>query len=159
MTETIKTIKIIEPSNEIAELQEAVVAELSQLLPKSSVESIGSMAVPISGKSEIDVMIVSDDVAGDSKLLLEKGYRQGPFEYEKDISYLSTKKNGIRIDIQILPTGHKRIELHRKTLRKLREDIVLRKAYEQFKQSLNGLPQDEYKKRKVEWIKNNLLID
>ena len=69
---------------------------------------------------------------------------------------MSAKRNGIRIDVQILPTGHKMIEVHRKTLIKLREDPVLRKAYEQFKKSLDGLPQDEYKKRKVEWMDKNL---
>ncbi|MEK7539579.1 MAG: GrpB family protein [Patescibacteria group bacterium] len=150
-------IKIVEPSIEISELQKEVIAELSRMLPNSSIESIGSMAVPISGKLEIDIMIVSDDVQADSQVLSKQGYKQGPFL--KEISYLSAKRSSVRVDIQILSTGHKMIEIHRKTLRKLRDDAVLSKAYEQFKKSLNGLPKNEYKKKKVEWIKKNLISD
>ena len=149
-----ETIKIIEPSIKISELQKEVITELSKTLLNSSVESIGSMAVQISGKPEIDIMVVSGDVKGDSELLSKKGCRQSPIT--KGISYLSAKRNGIRIDIQILPIGHKMIEIHRRILRKLKEDIVLNKAYEQFKKSLDGLSKDEYKKKKVEWIKKNL---
>ncbi len=152
-----ETIKIVEPSIEISELQKNTIPELSRVLPNSSVEFIGSMAVPISGKSEIDIMIVSDSVENDSQALSKLGYNQGPSL--KGISYLSAKRNGIHIDIQILPTGNKMIEIHRRTLRKLKEDIVLSKAYEQFKRSLDGLPKDEYKKKKKEWMKKNLLND
>jgi GrpB-like predicted nucleotidyltransferase (UPF0157 family) len=115
------------------------------------------MAVPISGKLEIDVMVVSKNVDGDSKSLSQSGYRQGPII--GGISYLSTKKNGIRIDLQILPVGHKMIEIHRNTLKKLRENPEIRKRYEEFKKSLDNLPKNEYKRKKVEWIESNLLSD
>ena len=152
-----ETIKIIEPSIEVSELQKEIINELSCILPNSSVESIGSMAVPISGKSEIDVMVVSGSVDADSKLLIDKGYKQGPVI--REVAYLNIKRNGIRVDLQILPVGHKMIETHRRILIKLREDQVLRKAYEQFKKSLDGAPNDEYKQRKMAWIKDNILSE
>ncbi|OGI68403.1 hypothetical protein A2738_00750 [Candidatus Nomurabacteria bacterium RIFCSPHIGHO2_01_FULL_42_15] len=147
-------IKIIKPSLEISELQKEIIIELSKILPDSSSELIGSMAVPISGKSEIDVMVVSNDVNADSKLLVEKSYIQGPVV--KEISHLNTKRNGIRVDLQILPVGHKMIGIHRRTLEKLRADAGLSQRYEDFKNSLDGLPEDEYRKKKNEWIKNNI---
>ena len=148
-----ETIEIIEPSIEISELQKDLIAELSTILPDSTPELIGSMAVPISGKSEVAVMIVSTKVADDSKLLSQKGYKQGPTI--KGISYLSVKRNGIHIDVQIIPVNHKMIEIHRATLKKLREDSKLREGYQKLKKSLTGLSAEEYKKRKTEWIENN----
>ena len=148
-------IEIIEPSPEIDKLQNVTVAELSAILPDSNSELIGSMAVPVSGKSEIDVMVVSSKVDKDSKLLSQKGYKQGPIV--NGISYLSAKKNGIRIDLQIIPVNHKMIEIHRQTLKKLRENSKLREGYQKLKKSLIGLSTEEYKKRKTEWIENNLL--
>lgn len=150
-------IEIIEPSPEISELQNEVVAGLSALLPDSTIELVGSMAVPISGKPEIDVMVISKKVDSDSKLLSQKGYKQGPIV--KGISYLSIKRNGVRIDLQIIPINHKMIEIHRKTLKKLQENSELREGYQKLKKSLTGLSAEEYKKRKTEWIKSNLLVD
>jgi len=150
-------IEIIEPSPEIDKLQNDTIAELSIMLPDSVVELIGSMAVPISGKPEIDVMVISDRVGSDSKLLSQKGYKQGLII--KGISHLSVKRNGIHIDVQIVPVNHKMIEIHRNTLTKLRENTELREGYKKLKKSLTGLSPEEYKKRKTEWINSNLLDD
>ena len=152
-----ENIEIVEPSLEISKLQNEVITELSVVLPDSAIELIGSMAVPVSGKSEIDVMVISNNVDADSKLLYKKGYRQGPIV--SGASYLSVKRNDISVDIQIIPTNHKMIEIHRKTLKKLRGNQELKDKYQKFKQSLAGLSGEEYKKRKSEWIKDNLLND
>ncbi len=150
-----ETIKVIEPSVKIERLQREVIAELSVLLPDSILELIGSMAVPIAGRSEIDVMVISDNPDFNSKLLSEKGYKQG--SVVNQISYLSMKRNGIRVDLQIIPANHEQIESHRRILKKLRDNSGLRKKYQEFKKTLDGLSPEEYKKRKSEWIQFNLL--
>lgn len=150
-----KTVRIIDPTPEILVLQVTTVAELAQLFPHAAVEVIGSMAVPIPGKDEVDIMVISDDVAGISAALVQNGYKQGPIE--KGISYLSKHAGETAVDVQVIPPGNKMIEIHRTNLKKLRSDQGLRDRYAAFKRTLDGLPADEYKARKSEWVKVNLL--
>jgi GrpB-like predicted nucleotidyltransferase (UPF0157 family) len=150
-----KTIRIIDPNPEILVLQVQTVAELMQLCPGCAVEAIGSMAVPIPGKDEIDVMVIADDVAGISAILSQNGYKQGPVE--KAISYLSKRVGETDVDVQVVPPGNKMIGIHRANLQKLQSDRDLRDRYAAFKRALDGLPADEYKARKSEWVRENLL--
>lgn len=152
-----KRVEINLPTEETNKLQQDLVGELAKLLPDSDVEAIGAVAVPIAGRNEIDIMIVSDDILRDTEVLAQNGYRKGPIE--NGISYLKIYRDGVEIGVQIIPAGHKMIGTHRQIIAKLCADVDLRKRYEQFKLSLGGLSFDEYKQRKGEWIKDNLLAD
>ena len=149
--------KIIDYSSQIEILMDRMLEEVKGVLPDSEVEPIGSMAVPISGKEEIDLMVISLDVIGESNKLTEIGYRQGPIE--NDISYLKKKVDGIEVDVQVIPSGHKKIETHRSILEKLRGSEDLRKGYEDIKKSLVGSDIKTYRVKKGEWIRENLLKD
>ncbi|HEX7724569.1 MAG TPA: GrpB family protein [Candidatus Paceibacterota bacterium] len=150
-----KTIHIIDPSPDILVLQVQTVVDMVILVPSAAVEAVGSMAVPVCGKNEIDIMVVSDDVAGISAMLVNNGYRQGPIE--KGISYLNKYVGETEVAVQVIPNGHKMIEIHRVILHRLQSDQGLRDRYAAFKRTLDGLPSDEYKTRKSEWIRANLL--
>ena len=149
--------KIIDCSPQIEILMGQMLEEVRNVLPNSEVEPIGSMAVHISGKEEIDLMVISNDVASDSSKLVAIGYRQGPVE--GDISYLKKKVDGIEVDVQVIPSGHEMIETHRRILEKLRDSEDLRKGYEDIKKSLVGSDIKTYRVKKGEWIKENLLND
>ncbi len=146
---------VIEPNIEIQNLQESLLSELAGLLPNSHIELVGAMAVPMVGRPEIDIMIISEDIEGDSKKLSEKGYIQGPVQI--GISYLKKMHNDIEIGIQIMSPDNKMIDIHRNIILKLREDEALRNRYEKFKRTLSELSREEYKKQKSEWIRENLI--
>ncbi|MES2409627.1 MAG: UDP-N-acetylmuramoyl-L-alanine--D-glutamate ligase [Patescibacteria group bacterium] len=149
--------RIIEPGPEILELQARAADEISTLLPASVVEAIGSMSVPLAGKEEIDMMVITDDVEGNSKILESNGYRQGPVV--KGISYLKRKEKGIEIAPQVIPKGHKMIGIHHLIIQKLRNNNELRERYKDLKKSLVGSTVEEYKEKKNAWIRQYLLND
>ncbi|HEU5114939.1 MAG TPA: GrpB family protein [Candidatus Paceibacterota bacterium] len=150
-----RTETIIEPSPEMTALQEKTLGELRALLPHSEIELVGASAVPMAGRPEIDLLVISKRIAEDAGVLVTNGYRQGPIV--KETSFLKKMENEIEIAIQIMAPGNSMIEIHRKILRRLREDSQLRHRYEEWKRGLSGLAPDEYKKRKNEWLKENIL--
>ena len=60
---------IINPSPDIEAIQEHVRTEITKLIPNSRVELIGAMAVPMVGRPEIDLMIISNHIEEDSKVM------------------------------------------------------------------------------------------
>ena len=150
-----KIESVIEPNIEIQVLQERLLSELTNLLPNSHIELVGAMAIPMIGRPEIDIMIISKDIENDSFKLVDEGYIQGPVE--KGISYLKRMRDNIEIGIQIMSPDNNMISIHRNIILKLREDESLRIKYEEFKKTLSGLSRDEYKKQKSAWIKENLI--
>jgi len=146
---------IIDPNIEIRDLQQKTLAEMSTLLPSSQAELVGAMAVPMVGRLEIDVMILSKNIENDSKILSKNGYRQGPIE--KEISYLKKIENDVEIGIQIMDAENKMVNTHRGIIQTLRDNDSLREKYEVFKKTLSGLSREEYKEKKSAWIRENLI--
>lgn len=146
---------IINPSPDIEAIQEHVRTEITKLIPNSRVELIGAMAVPMVGRPEIDLMIISDHIEEDSKVLVTAGYRQGPMVH--GISFLKRMEEGIEIAVQVMNSENRMVNVHRNLIRILREDNDLRNRYEDFKRTLSGLSRDEYKRCKSVWIQENLL--
>lgn len=154
INEVKKTIKIIEYSPEVGALQDSMISEIKELLPASKILPIGSMAVPMAGKEEIDLLVVSAVPERDSQTLAANGFRKGPIE--KDVHYLKASRGAFEIDVQVVSPGHHAIEYHSQMLGKLRRDESLRNRYAEFKRSLNGLTPVEYKEKKSTWIRENL---
>jgi GrpB-like predicted nucleotidyltransferase (UPF0157 family) len=150
-----KIESVIEPNIEIQNLQEKILSELTSLLPNSHIELVGAMAVPMIGRPEIDIMVISEDIKNDSFKLTDEGYVQGPVE--KGISYLKKTQDNIEVGIQIMSPDNNMIDIHRNIILKLREDESLRTKYEEFKKTLSGLSRDEYKRQKSAWIRENLI--
>lgn len=152
-----KIVKIIEPNNKILEKQKDYIRKLKETFPDELVEAAGSMAVPMIGRSEIDIMVI----AGKSEptliadTLISWGYGKGPII--DGIAYFRKFEEDIEVGVQVLSPNHKMIAIHRKILEKLRTDEKLRNDYSKFKKTLNGLPEDDYKKQKGEWIMKNIL--
>ncbi|OHA33166.1 MAG: hypothetical protein A2928_03055 [Candidatus Taylorbacteria bacterium RIFCSPLOWO2_01_FULL_45_15b] len=149
-----KVVAIINPNEEILNLQERSVEEISELLPHSRVELVGAMAVPMVGRPEIDILVISEDVHKDSEILAQHEYKQGSFVDEA--SFLKRKENGVEIAVQIMSLDNEMIETHRGIISTLRKNDDLRKKYEDFKQSLDGLTIEEYKRKKSTWLKENI---
>lgn len=150
-------VKIVESSDLIEKITNQVISNIKILLPERIMEHIGAMAVPMSGREEIDIMVISPNIQGDSAILNNANYSIGPTQ--NGISYLKKFIDGIEIGIQIIPENHLMIAIHRSIIEKLKGSPELKERYSKFKYSLVGLTPDEYKTKKSMWIKENLLKD
>jgi GrpB-like predicted nucleotidyltransferase (UPF0157 family) len=146
-----KTETIIEPNEKIFGIQQKYFDALTTLFPNLTVELIGGMSVPMIGRPELDLMVISDDLENDSKLVEEMGFKQGPVEPDK-ASYLKMIEDGVDVTVQILCPGNSMIERHRSIRTILKGDDRLRKQYEEFKKTLAGLERQEYRAKKKEWL-------
>lgn len=147
--------KIIEPNKEIKDLQDSLVSEFQDLLPNSEIELIGAMSIPMIGRPELDILIISKNIEEDSLVLVQEGYVQGPIV--NGVSNLKKYIDAIEIGVQIHVPESKMIEIHRGIIKLLRENEELRLKYENFKRTLAGLTRDEYKKQKSAWMEQNIL--
>jgi GrpB-like predicted nucleotidyltransferase (UPF0157 family) len=150
----IRTETIIHQPQESFDIQRAQLEKIKNLLPSSQAEAIGALAVPMIGRPEVDLMVISENISNDSDILVKNGYKQGPVV--DGISFLKMMVGGVEVAIQIIPMGHRMIDIHRKIIALLRRDGELRKKYEDFKSTLSGLSGEEYKERKSKWIKDNI---
>jgi GrpB-like predicted nucleotidyltransferase (UPF0157 family) len=148
-------VKIIEPSDVIEKIADESVFNIKTLLPERMVEHVGAMAIPMAGREEIDIMVISPNIQEDSVILNDAGYDVGPIQNE--ISYFKKFVDGIEIGIQIASENHPMIDIHRNIIKKLKNNPDLKKKYSKFKHNLNGLTLNEYKLKKNIWIKENLL--
>ena len=148
-------VKIIEPDEQIFKIVKDSIYEIKKLFPSRVVEHIGALAVPMCGRKEIDIMVISPNVSSDSITMNQTNYSAGP--NIDGISYFRKFINNTEIGIQIVPENHPIIDIHRRIIKKLKNNPELKKRYSKFKYSLNSLTPDEYKSRKGAWIKENLL--
>ncbi|MSR71141.1 MAG: hypothetical protein EXS50_00495 [Candidatus Taylorbacteria bacterium] len=143
---------ITEPNETIFGIQRKYFNALKALFPDLTVELIGGMSVPMMGRPELDLMVISDDFENDSKKVAGMGFKQGPIEPGK-ASYLKKIEDGVDVTVQILHPSNPMIDRHRKILAILKSNHELRKQYEEFKKTLAGLEKQEYRAKKKEWLK------
>ena len=148
-------VKITEPNKLMIDVANNFLSEIQKLFPDRTVELIGAMAVPMSGREEIDIMIISPDVLNDSRVMNKTNYSAGPTIDR--ISYFRQFVDDTEIGIQIVPENHAMIAIHRDIIEKLKSSPELKEKYSKFKYGLTGLVPDEYKTKKNTWIKTNLL--
>jgi GrpB-like predicted nucleotidyltransferase (UPF0157 family) len=150
-----KIESVIEPNERILNLQTETIKEVENILSNHNVSAVGGMAVPMTGRPELDILVISEDIEGDADKLENKG-----FMYRTPSSnsiFLKKKVDNVEIAIEITTLDNPRIESHNKIIDLMRNDSDLRRQYEEFKRTLNGLSREEYKIKKIEWMKKNLL--
>lgn len=150
----IGTETIIEPNEEILNLQQEKLKEIKDLLPDSNIEPVGAITVPMTGRPELDILVISEHIEEDSKILVEHGYKQGPVV--DGTSFLKIMVGSIEVAVQIMSPENPMINTHRNIISTLRENDELRNRYEEFKKTLSGLTREEYKKKKSGWIEENI---
>ena len=137
------------------EIAKKHISSLKKILLDDKIELIGACAVPMKGKQEIDIMIISLNMKISKNKLIKLRYAEGPLI--KRTKYLSKKDKGIKIDVQIMTPENKMINIHRKIIKNLKENSRLKKDYENAKIKFKKGTEEEYKKKKLEWINHNLL--
>lgn len=144
-----------QPSSEIFKVQDDSIKEIESLLPSARIEAVGAMAVPMMGREELDILVISEDITSSAEKLEEIGFKIGPFVNE--IQFMKKMVGSIEVALQVMLPENRMIGTHKKILELLRSDDELRHRYELFKQTLSGLTREEYKKKKNDWLKENIL--
>lgn len=151
-------IEIIEPSKKVFDLSESVQKKIKKVLPEAKTRLIGSFAVPLCGKKEIDILIEVGDVEQAQEILMKEGFNKGP--NIKEEGFCNLKIDGIECDLHILPVGHKKIrQVYDKVTNALKEDANLRERLANLKRSLNGKTKEEYKKEKSKFYEETIFAD
>jgi len=146
---------IVEPNDHILKIQSRYVDLIGQSLPGRHIEMVGGVAVPMVGRPELDILVISDDIEADTQKLLAIGFDHRGIA--DNTSFLKLIVEGVDVTVQIMMKDNKMIEVHRKLIALLRRDAVPRSEYENFKRTLSGLERYEYKRRKLEYLKDNIL--
>ncbi|HEV7424614.1 MAG TPA: GrpB family protein, partial [Candidatus Paceibacterota bacterium] len=112
-------------------------------------------SVPMIGRPELDLMVISNDLENDSRQVEKIGFKQGSVELGK-ASYLKKIEDGVDVTVQILSSDNPLINRHRNILVILKSNHELRKQYEEFKKTLAGLEKQEYRAKKKEWLTEHI---
>jgi len=146
---------VVEPNDHIFEIQRRYIQEIGNLLTGRHIEAVGGMAVPMAGRSELDILVITEDIEGDTEKLTTLGF--GHRGFADDALYLKQIVEGVEVTVQIMKKDNKMIEIHRKLIALLRKDKALRKRYEEYKRTLSGLERYEYKEKKGQFLKEHIL--
>ncbi len=155
-------IQIIEPSDKVLQKAEFYIQLIKKILPNATVTLIGSLAIPVCVKNEMDILIEIDkneDIQTiQEKVRDESGdiFGIGPIENNEGYSR-SKKKHGIICELHILHKDDERIEKYLEQVRRFRNDPELAKKYSDLKRSLNGASNSVYKERKAMFFQENSL--
>ncbi len=148
-------IEIIKPKKEIFNLFDSIKKDVSKILDNISIELIGSLAVPMIGKKEIDILIQTNDIEDTQDKLKNIGFSKGPIINKE--GFCINRDNDIVIEAHIVEFNDTKVKQYHNTIKRLQEDNKLREEFEKLKISLNGLELDEYKIKKNKFFKENKL--
>ena len=112
------------------------------------------------GKEEFDLLVEIDDIKRAQELIQEKGagrFGIGPI-VDGEGYCRSKKRYGIICELHILPKRHKKIKKYLDLIHKLKSNHSIRRKYEEFKRSLDGVTEEVYKAKKEKFLKENELI-
>jgi len=143
-------IKIIDFNREFLLIFEKYKKIIKKILPTSKIYLIGSSAVPMKGKEEIDILIETDNPKEAQRILFKEGFSKG-FETDNKIYHMDFRF-GIECQIHLVEKGNKWIKRHLDFIKKLQKNHKIRKELEKLKEECDGLTKDEYKKRKNKFI-------
>ncbi len=153
-----KRIEIIEPSKKIFDLSNRIQDKIKKILPKSKTRLIGSFAIPICGKKEIDILVEVENVKESSKILSKNGFKQGPLI--KRESFMTCLEGDIDCDLHVLPHGDDHIKkVYDKTIDYFKKNENKRKEFDELKRSLKGSSPEEYKRKKGEFLGRTVFAD
>jgi GrpB-like predicted nucleotidyltransferase (UPF0157 family) len=136
---------------------------LSDVDKNLKIKLVGSQAVPMIGKAEIDLLIMTNaDILTMQKCLEKKGYGRGPIEKEgskkEKVGYMRKTDDGIIIELHILSPNHENVKKMKKLVNFFRNNAKKREKLEELKISFKGKPEDEYREAKINFFKNNNLL-
>lgn len=154
------TTRIIEPTKDVFEKADFYLNFLKKLLPEAKITLIGSLAIPVCIKNEIDILVEipkSEDIQ-----IVQEKIRDGDPDLfgigpiDKGEGYSRTKKkHGLICEVHILHTGDERIGKYLKQVERFKNNPELARKYGELKRSLDGAPSSVYREAKNTFLRGN----
>jgi len=153
-------IQIIEPTEEVFKTVNFYIELVKSILPESKITLIGSLAIPICTKNEMDLMVEIEPDKDIGKILEritnDSSERFYPGTVVNNEGFVrSKKKYGIRCELHILHKNDARVGRYIEQFKRFKSDAELAKRYETLKRSMNGKTEAEYKEAKNIFFKEN----
>ena len=153
-------IKIIEPTEEVFKTVNFYTELVHNIIPKSKITLIGSLAIPICTKNEMDLMVEVEPDQDIHKILEQITNSNSDRFYSGTVVnnegfVRSKKKYGIRCELHILHRDDERVVKYLEQVKRFKSDADLTKKYETLKQSMNGKTEAEYKEAKNVFFREN----
>jgi 8-oxo-dGTP pyrophosphatase MutT (NUDIX family) len=153
-------VEIVEPSKKIFNLSKKIQREVKKILPESETKLIGSFAIPICGRKEIDILVEVKDVKKAQEKLAKLGFKKGPVV--RGEAFLTKFEEDMRCDLHVLEYGDKRIrKVYEKVINFFKENKEAREKYSNFRKSLAGLSESEseYKEKKSNFLAETVFAE
>lgn len=131
------------------------IKEIKDIIPASKCKIIGAAAIPMLGKKEIDILVISKSIISSFKKLNKIDYKGKIIDNKK--AYLRKIFEDITIEIHLVKPNDKIIRIYGKYINILKRNNSLRIKYEKFKKSMSNLSSDEYKIKKSKFIRENII--
>ncbi len=153
-------IKIIEPTEEVLKAVDFYIELVQNIIPKSKITLIGSLAIPICTKNEMDLMVEVDSDQDIHKILEQITESSNDRFYSGTVVnnegfVRSKKKYGIRCELHILHTDDARVATYLEQVNRFKSDAELTKKYDTMKRSMDGKTEAEYKEAKNIFFREN----
>jgi len=146
-----KVVKIFPYSKEIEGIVEEITNKISSVLPKLKVKHMGASSLKMSGQGDVDIYIFSNQKDFDKyKPVLVRIFGNPKSEKYDSIAWKFEDKNH---EVELYLTDPTSIPMQRqmKVFEILRDDLILRKEYEELKANMNGKTFKEYQRKKYEF--------
>lgn len=153
-------IKIIEPTEEVFKAVDFYTELIHKIIPESKTTLIGSLAIPICTKNEMDLMVEIEPDQDIHKILEQVTNNSDDRFYSGTVVnnegfVRSKKKYGIRCELHVLHKGNERVERYLEQVKRFKSDNELTRKYETLKRTMNGKTEAEYKEAKNIFFKEN----
>ena len=150
-------IQIIEPTQDILDKAGFYISLIKNILPSATVTLIGSLAIPLCVKNEMDILVEIDqteDILKVQEKIRDESsdiFGVGPIVDDEGFSR-SKKKYGIRCELHILHTGNQKAVRYQALVEYFKSNPSLTRKYNEFKRSLHGLTASQYNARKSKFF-------
>lgn len=153
-------IKIVEPTEEVFKAVDFYTELIHKIIPESKITLIGSLAIPICTKNEMDLMVEIEPDQDIHKILEQVTNNSDDRFYSGTVVnnegfVRSKKKYGIRCELHVLHKDDKKVERYLEQVTRFKSDNELTKKYQSLKRSMNGKTEAEYKEAKNIFFKEN----
>lgn len=145
-------VEIVEFDPSFIEIFEKYKLRFTQELDVT-MELVGSAAVPMLGKKEIDILVMCHDVKDTHDKLRELlGHDIGPITDE--VGYARDRTYGIIAEFHVVNKNSRYIQYQRSVVELLQTNTAKREELEAIKRSLDGKPMTSYKEGKNQFMKS-----
>ncbi len=149
-------MKMVKPKKKYFELFEEYKKIISKILPKAEITLIDSLAIPMLGKKEIDILIETENLEESCDLLTKEFPKRSPIVGNH--VYFHDERKDIMVELHLSKKGSKKIKSVKEFIEKLKNNSKLKEKFEKFKLSCDSFSKEEYKKKKSEFMTQEGLI-